>query len=91
MELRSQFLNVFNRKSLWLDKTPIECASTDACDEGGGGQGEEGEQGALEMTCFIIIGQWICLKQDILNEKEILAVVIAAHRLAHIFGVISGL
>lgn len=72
----SQFFNGLNGKSLLPDKTPIECACKDACDEGA--------WKALEMTGYIIISQWTCLKQDLfINEKEILAVVIEAHRWAH--------
>ena len=32
-----QFIQSLNGKSLLLDKTPIECAYTDACDKGAGG------------------------------------------------------
>lgn len=71
-----QFIQTFNGKSTLLDKTPIECVFTDACDEGAGGSfGRDWfyynwAQDMPEAKTFHI------------NEKEVLAVALAAHRWA---------
>lgn len=71
-----RFLETFNGKSLLLHKNPITPVYTDACTSGAGGLWE---------------GDWFhcCWDTDLpsasqchINEKEILAVVIAAHRWA---------
>ena len=77
IEWWTQFLSVFNGKSLLLDKIPIECTFTDACDEAAGG--------SFGYDWFYY--NW---SKDMpqaqtfhINEKEVLAVVIAANRWAH--------
>ena len=70
------FLETFNGRSMLLDKQPIECAFTDACNEAAGG--------SFGLDWFY--SNW---DQDLpfassfhINEKEVLAVVLAAQRWA---------
>ena len=71
-----QFLSTFNGRSLLLDEQPLECVFTDACNEAAGG--------SFGHDWFYF--NW---SQDLpaaetfhINEKEILAVVLAAQRWA---------
>ena len=68
------FLANFNGRSALLDAQPLECVLTDACDDGAGG--------VFGSDWYYV--NWI---RDIpqaqnlhINEKEVLAVVLAAHR-----------
>lgn len=73
----SDFLATFNGRSVLLDKQPIECVFTDACNEAAGGS-------------FGSIWFYFNWSQDFpaaesfhINEKEVLAVVLAAQRWAN--------
>ena len=72
----ADFLHTFNGRSALLDAKPLECVFTDACDEAAGG---------------IFGGDWFYFNwaRDLpkagplhINEKEVLAVVVAATRWA---------
>ena len=70
------FLQTFNRKSALLEAMPIDCVFTDACDDAAGG--------VFGADWFYT--NWtrdIPQAQNLhINEKEVLAVVVAAHRWA---------
>ena len=72
-----KFISVFNGKSLLLDKTPIEWACTDACDEAAGGHF------GCDWFYYNWSVDWPQAKEFHINEKEVLAVVLAANRWAH--------
>ena len=70
------FLNMFNGKSALLDAKPLECVFTDACDDAAGG---------VFGTDWFYANWTRDLPQAQalhINEKEVLAVVVAAHRWA---------
>ncbi|MEW8547235.1 MAG: reverse transcriptase domain-containing protein [Candidatus Thiodiazotropha sp.] len=70
------FLSTFNGRSMLLDKQPIECVSTDACDEAAGGSF------GLDWFYFNWNQDLPCASKFHINEKEVLAVVLAAQRWA---------
>lgn len=74
-----QFMQSFNGKSLLLDKTPIECVYTDACDEGAGGSF------GTDWFYYNWSQDWPVAADFHINEKEVLAVVLAAYRWAHLW------
>ncbi|MES9879857.1 MAG: reverse transcriptase domain-containing protein [Sedimenticola sp.] len=76
----SSFLETFNGKSTLLDRIPIECVFTDACDEAAGGS-----FGTDWFYCNWEI-DWPQARGLHINEKEVLAVVIAARRWADSWG-----
>ena len=64
----------FNGKSILLDQIPLEWAFTDACDEAAGGYFEH------DWFYFNWSKDWPVAHSFHINEKEVLAVVIAANR-----------
>lgn len=75
-----EFLRTFNGRSTLLDQKPIDCVFTDACTDAAGG---------------VFMGDWFYLNWNVdwpevsmlhINEKEVLAVVLAAQRWAHLWG-----
>ncbi len=72
----SNFLDVFNGRSMLLDKTPIDCVFTDACNDAAGGS-----YGSDWFYCNWGIDSPQAHSLHI-NEKEVLAVVLAANRWA---------
>lgn len=71
-----QLMVTFNGKSLLLDKRPIECVFTDACNEGAGGSFGK------DWFYFNWSQDWPEAGTFHINEKEVLAVVLAAYRWA---------
>ena len=70
------FLKTFNGRSALLDAKPLECVFTDACDDAAGG---------VFGTDWFYVNWTRDLPQAQalhINEKEVLAVVVAAHRWA---------
>ena len=74
-----QFIQSFNGKSLLLDKTPIECVYTDACDKGAGGSF------GADWFYYNWSQDWPEAETFHINEKEVLAVVLAAYRWSHLW------
>ena len=72
-------ITTFKGKSLLLDKIPLEWAFTDACDEAAGGYFE------CDWFYYNWAKDWPLAKSFHINEKEVLAVVIAANRWAHLW------
>ena len=72
----SQFMQTFNGRAAIMDNRPIECVFTDACDEGAGGSF------GLDWFHFNWSQDWPEAKQFHINEKEIVAVALAAYRWA---------
>ena len=70
------FLSTFNGRSLLLDKQPLECVFTDACNEAAGGSF------GLDWFYFNWSQDLPAAEAFHINEKEILAVVLAAQRWA---------
>ena len=73
----SNFISSFNGKSTLLDQCPIECVFSDACNEGAGGSF------GGDWFYFNWSQDWPQAAQFHINEKEVIAVVIAAFRWAH--------
>ena len=73
------FIPTFNGKSLLLDKMPLECVCTDACDEAAGGYF------GCDRFYYNWSKDWPLAKTFHINEKEVLAVVIAANHWAHLW------
>ena len=71
-----QLMVEFNGRSLLLDKRPIECVFTDACNEGAGGSFGK------DWFYFNWSQDWPEAGTFHINEKEVLAVVLAAYRWA---------
>ena len=71
-----QFMQTFNGKSTLLDSQPLECVFTDACNEGAGGS----FQG--DWFYFNWSVDWPEAREFHINEKEIVAVTLAAYRWA---------
>ena len=74
-----QFIQSFNGKSLLLHKTPIECVYTDACDKGAGGSF------GADWFYYNWSQDWPEAETFHINEKEVLAVVLAAYRWSHLW------
>ncbi|MCG8046809.1 MAG: reverse transcriptase domain-containing protein [Candidatus Thiodiazotropha endolucinida] len=72
----SGFLTTFNGRSMLLDKQPIECVFTDACNEAAGGSF------GLDWFYFNWSRDLPIAASFHINEKETLAVVLAAQRWA---------
>ena len=72
----SQFMETFNGKATVIDSKPIDCAFTDACDDGAGGSF------GLDWFYFNWNQDWSEAKMFHINEKEVIAVVLAACRWA---------
>ena len=72
----SKFLETFNGRSTVLEHTPIETVFTDACDEAAGGVF------GGDWFHFNWSHDWPKAKTFHINEKEVIAVAIAAHRWA---------
>ena len=70
------FLATFNGRSMLLDKQPIECAFTDACNEAAGGSF------GVDWFYFNWDQDFPSVSAFHINEKEVLAVVLAAQRWA---------
>ena len=70
------FLQTFNGRAAILDATPLECVFTDACDEAAGGVF------GTDWFYFNWAADLPQAQQLHINEKEALAVVVAAHRWA---------
>ena len=70
-------ITTFNGRSLLLDTIPLEWAFTDACDEAAGGYFEG------DWFYYNWSKDWPLARSFHINEKEVLAVVIAANRWAH--------
>ena len=71
-----QCLKIFNGRSTLLDKKPIECVFTDACDDAAGGSF------GRDWFYFHWSSDWPIAKHFHINEKEVIAVGLAAHRWA---------
>ena len=72
----SQFLETFNGKSAILDEDPIETVFTDACDEAAGGVF------GRNWFYFNWSQDWPLARHFHINEKEVVAVALAAHQWA---------
>lgn len=72
----ARYIDSFNGKSLLLDKVPIECVCTDACDDGAGGIF------GRDWFYYNWSQDWPQARNFHINEKEVLAVALAAHRWA---------
>ena len=72
----SRFLETFNGRSALLDETPIETVFTDACNEAAGGVFGQ------DWFYFNWTQDWPLAKTFHINEKEVVAVALAAHRWA---------
>ena len=72
----SNFIATFNGRSTILDQCPIECVFTDACNEGAGGSF------GGDWFYFNWSKDWPQAENFHINEKEVIAVAIAAHRWA---------
>ena len=70
------FMQTFNGRATVLESKPIECAFTDACDDAAGGSF------GLDWFYFNWNQDWPEAKKFHINEKEIVAVVLAAYRWA---------
>ena len=75
----NEFLSSFNGRSVLLDKKPIECVSTDACNEAAGGSF------GLDWFYFNWAHDFPAASDLHINEKEVLAVVLAAQRWAPVW------
>ena len=73
----------FNGRSTVLDKQPLFGVFTDTCDDAGGGGGGGGEGGSFGFNWFYF--NWNQVSSLHINEKEILAVVLAAQRWAKVW------
>lgn len=73
----SQFLEIFNGRSMLLDQKPIDCVFTDACDDAAGGSF------GTDWFYFNWSQDWPLAQHFHINEKEVIAVALAAHRWAH--------
>ena len=76
IERWSRCLEIFNGKSLLLDRKPIECVFTDACDAAAGGSFGK------DWFYFNWSLDWPLARHFHINEKEVVAEVLAAHRWA---------
>lgn len=72
----SQVMQTFNGKARVLDSKPLECVFTDACDDAAGGSF------GLDWFYFNWNQDWPEARNFHINEKEIVAVVLAAYRWA---------
>ena len=72
----SRFIASFNGRSAILDQRPIECVFTDACDEGAGGSF------GGDWFYFNWSQDWPQASNYHINEKEVIAVALAAYRWA---------
>lgn len=72
----SNFISTFNGRSTILDQYPIECVFTDACNEGAGGSF------GGDWFYFNWSQDWPQAAHLHINEKEVVAVAIAAYRWA---------
>lgn len=72
----SSFISTFNGRSVILDQYPIESVFTDACNEGAGGSF------GGDWFYFNWLKDWPDATNLHINEKEVVAVVLAAYRWA---------
>ena len=72
----SSFISTFNGRSTLIDQCPIECVFTDACNEGAGGSF------GRDWFYFNWSQDWPKAASFHINEKEVIAVALAAHRWA---------
>ena len=72
----ANFMDTFNGRSTLLDQRPIECIFTDACNEGAGGFFGQ------DWFYFNWSQDWPQAALFHINEKEIIAVALAAYRWA---------